>query len=129
MVKIVVNNDKCTGCGTCKDTCPVGVYEIKDHSPRSLPPPTSTLAPPGSCRPAAAACTSSIAICAPRTPTSTTSASSMNSRRGSPSNSATWAVLPVSKPRWPMPTRSFSAPTTASSTPCRESRRTRSATS
>jgi len=30
MVKIVVNNDKCTGCGTCKDTCPVDVYEIKD---------------------------------------------------------------------------------------------------
>jgi NAD-dependent dihydropyrimidine dehydrogenase PreA subunit len=30
MVKIVVNNDKCTGCGTCVDTCPVGVYEIKN---------------------------------------------------------------------------------------------------
>jgi NAD-dependent dihydropyrimidine dehydrogenase PreA subunit len=30
MVKIVVENDKCTGCGTCVDTCPVGVYEIKD---------------------------------------------------------------------------------------------------
>jgi len=30
MVKIVVNNDKCTGCGTCAETCPVAVYEIKD---------------------------------------------------------------------------------------------------
>ena len=31
MVKIVVDSQKCTGCGTCKDTCPVGVYEIKDN--------------------------------------------------------------------------------------------------
>jgi NAD-dependent dihydropyrimidine dehydrogenase PreA subunit len=30
LVKIVVNNDKCTGCGTCVDTCPVGVYEIRE---------------------------------------------------------------------------------------------------
>ena len=30
MVKIVVDNAKCTGCGTCSETCPVGVYEIKD---------------------------------------------------------------------------------------------------
>jgi len=30
MVKIVVDNHKCTGCGTCADTCPVGVYEVKD---------------------------------------------------------------------------------------------------
>ncbi|MBS7605470.1 MAG: 4Fe-4S binding protein [Candidatus Bathyarchaeia archaeon] len=30
MVKIIVNKDKCTGCGTCVDTCPVGVYELKD---------------------------------------------------------------------------------------------------
>jgi len=30
MVKIVVNNEKCNGCSTCADTCPVGVYEIKD---------------------------------------------------------------------------------------------------
>jgi 2-oxoglutarate ferredoxin oxidoreductase subunit delta len=29
MVKIVVDNAKCTGCGTCVDTCPVGVYEVK----------------------------------------------------------------------------------------------------
>jgi len=30
MVKIVVDNNKCTGCGTCVDTCPVGVYEIQN---------------------------------------------------------------------------------------------------
>jgi 2-oxoglutarate ferredoxin oxidoreductase subunit delta len=30
MVKIVIDNAKCTGCGTCVETCPVGVYEIKD---------------------------------------------------------------------------------------------------
>lgn len=30
MVKIVVDNDKCTGCETCVNTCPVGVYEVKE---------------------------------------------------------------------------------------------------
>jgi len=30
MVKIVVDDDKCTGCGTCVETCPVEVFEIKD---------------------------------------------------------------------------------------------------
>jgi NAD-dependent dihydropyrimidine dehydrogenase PreA subunit len=30
MVKIVIDIDKCTGCSTCVDTCPVGVYEIKN---------------------------------------------------------------------------------------------------
>ena len=30
MVKIVVDNNKCTGCETCVNTCPVGVYEMKD---------------------------------------------------------------------------------------------------
>ncbi|HDD70439.1 4Fe-4S dicluster domain-containing protein [Candidatus Bathyarchaeota archaeon] len=30
MVKILVDNDKCTGCGTCVDTCPVGVYELNN---------------------------------------------------------------------------------------------------
>jgi NAD-dependent dihydropyrimidine dehydrogenase PreA subunit len=30
MVKIVVDINKCTGCGTCVDTCPVSVYELKD---------------------------------------------------------------------------------------------------
>lgn len=31
MVKIAVDNDKCTGCGTCVDNCPVDVFEIKDE--------------------------------------------------------------------------------------------------
>ena len=35
MVKIAVDNDKCTGCGTCVDTCPVDVFEIKDE--KSVP--------------------------------------------------------------------------------------------
>jgi len=30
MVEIKVDAEKCTGCGTCVDTCPVGVYELKD---------------------------------------------------------------------------------------------------
>jgi NAD-dependent dihydropyrimidine dehydrogenase PreA subunit len=30
MVKIMVDNAKCTGCETCANTCPVGVYDIKD---------------------------------------------------------------------------------------------------
>ncbi|MHA1378159.1 MAG: 4Fe-4S dicluster domain-containing protein [Candidatus Helarchaeota archaeon] len=28
MVKIEIDFDKCTGCGTCVETCPVGVYQI-----------------------------------------------------------------------------------------------------
>lgn len=35
MVKIVVNNDKCTGCSTCVDTCPVGVYQLENG--KSIP--------------------------------------------------------------------------------------------
>lgn len=30
MPEIKISLDKCNGCGTCVDTCPVGVYEIKD---------------------------------------------------------------------------------------------------
>jgi NAD-dependent dihydropyrimidine dehydrogenase PreA subunit len=30
MVEIKVDAEKCTGCETCVDTCPVGVYEMKD---------------------------------------------------------------------------------------------------
>jgi Fe-S-cluster-containing hydrogenase component 2 len=30
MVKIMVDKDKCNGCETCVNTCPVGVYEMKD---------------------------------------------------------------------------------------------------
>jgi NAD-dependent dihydropyrimidine dehydrogenase PreA subunit len=30
MVKISIDLEKCTGCGTCVDICPSGVYELKD---------------------------------------------------------------------------------------------------
>ena len=30
MVEIKVDPDKCNGCETCVDTCPVSVYEMKD---------------------------------------------------------------------------------------------------
>ena len=30
MVEIKVDHDKCTGCGTCVDVCPVEVFEIRD---------------------------------------------------------------------------------------------------
>ena len=29
MVKIIVDNHKCTGCETCVEVCPVAVYELK----------------------------------------------------------------------------------------------------
>ncbi len=35
MVKIIVDNEKCTGCGSCVETCPVEVFEIKDE--KSVP--------------------------------------------------------------------------------------------
>lgn len=31
MVEIKVDLEKCNGCGTCVDTCPLEVYEIKDE--------------------------------------------------------------------------------------------------
>jgi NAD-dependent dihydropyrimidine dehydrogenase PreA subunit len=30
MVKILVDNDRCNGCETCANTCPVGTYDIKE---------------------------------------------------------------------------------------------------
>lgn len=30
MPKPVVDTEKCTGCGTCVESCPVGVLELKD---------------------------------------------------------------------------------------------------
>jgi NAD-dependent dihydropyrimidine dehydrogenase PreA subunit len=30
MVEIKVDPEKCNGCNTCVDTCPVQVYEVKD---------------------------------------------------------------------------------------------------
>jgi ferredoxin len=35
MVEIKVDNDKCTGCGTCVEVCPVEVFELKDE--KSVP--------------------------------------------------------------------------------------------
>jgi NAD-dependent dihydropyrimidine dehydrogenase PreA subunit len=31
MVEVKVDVEKCTGCGTCVDTCPVEVFEIQDE--------------------------------------------------------------------------------------------------
>ena len=30
MVEVKVDIERCDGCGTCVDTCPVGVFEIKE---------------------------------------------------------------------------------------------------
>jgi len=30
MVEVTVDLDKCNGCGTCMDVCPVSVFEIKE---------------------------------------------------------------------------------------------------
>jgi NAD-dependent dihydropyrimidine dehydrogenase PreA subunit len=35
MPEINIDLEKCNGCGTCVDTCPVGVYEVKDD--KSVP--------------------------------------------------------------------------------------------
>jgi 2-oxoglutarate ferredoxin oxidoreductase subunit delta len=31
MVKIIVDNHKCSGCSTCVEVCPVSVYELKNE--------------------------------------------------------------------------------------------------
>ncbi|UCG45942.1 MAG: 4Fe-4S binding protein [Candidatus Bathyarchaeota archaeon] len=31
MVEIKIDEEKCTGCGTCVDICPVAVLEIQDE--------------------------------------------------------------------------------------------------
>lgn len=31
MVEVKVDNEKCDGCGTCVDVCPVDVFEIKEE--------------------------------------------------------------------------------------------------
>jgi NAD-dependent dihydropyrimidine dehydrogenase PreA subunit len=31
MVEVNVDNEKCDGCGTCVDICPVDVFEIKEE--------------------------------------------------------------------------------------------------
>lgn len=39
MVTVTVDQEKCTGCGTCVTTCPVGVYEMRaaSSSEKSFP--------------------------------------------------------------------------------------------
>ena len=38
MVKIAIDIAKCTGCGTCSEVCPVGVFEIKDGKSVAVKP-------------------------------------------------------------------------------------------
>ncbi len=35
MYEVIVDNDKCIGCGECVDICPVEVYELQDE--KSVP--------------------------------------------------------------------------------------------
>lgn len=35
MVEIIVDNEKCTGCETCIDVCPVEVFELQEE--KSVP--------------------------------------------------------------------------------------------
>ena len=34
-MEILIDNEKCTGCGTCVDICPVTVFEMKEE--KSVP--------------------------------------------------------------------------------------------
>ena len=38
MVEINVDQEKCTGCGSCVDICPVSVYELKEDSSKKAVP-------------------------------------------------------------------------------------------
>ena len=38
MVEITIDSEKCTGCGSCVDICPVGVYELKEESDKKAKP-------------------------------------------------------------------------------------------
>ncbi|MBD3230212.1 MAG: 4Fe-4S dicluster domain-containing protein [Candidatus Lokiarchaeota archaeon] len=38
MVKITVDEDLCTGCGTCVENCPSEVYEIVDNVSKVVNP-------------------------------------------------------------------------------------------
>jgi len=35
--EVIVDAEKCTGCGTCVEVCPVGVFELQGDPPKSVP--------------------------------------------------------------------------------------------
>ena len=36
LVSVKINEEKCTGCGTCIDTCPVEVFELQEKNEKTL---------------------------------------------------------------------------------------------
>ncbi|RLE52409.1 MAG: ferredoxin [Candidatus Methanomethylicota archaeon] len=36
MPKVVVDEEKCVGCGTCVQVCPMGVYELVDNKAKPV---------------------------------------------------------------------------------------------
>jgi len=38
MVEIKIDGEKCDGCGTCVDTCPVEVFEIREEKSVAVKP-------------------------------------------------------------------------------------------
>lgn len=36
MVSVIVDLEKCTGCGTCIDTCPVEVFELQEKDGKQI---------------------------------------------------------------------------------------------
>jgi len=38
MVEIRIDLEKCNGCGTCVDTCPVGVFELQSEKSKAVKP-------------------------------------------------------------------------------------------
>lgn len=38
MPKVIVDAEKCTGCGTCVSVCPVGVYELVEGKAKPTNP-------------------------------------------------------------------------------------------
>lgn len=36
LVSVKVDEEKCTGCGTCIDTCPVEVFELQEKDGKTL---------------------------------------------------------------------------------------------
>jgi NAD-dependent dihydropyrimidine dehydrogenase PreA subunit len=36
MVEVKVDEEKCTGCGTCVEVCPVSAFEMKDRGEKKV---------------------------------------------------------------------------------------------